>query len=69
MTDDKITDLEIRLKRTVNAAFHALLEMTAWMGIPEGKRKKQIEYLMENIKYCAENDLRHFDKPTRPEKL
>ena len=55
-------DLEIRLKRAVNAAYHALLEMSAWMGIPEKKRHGMIRELIENVKYCAENDLRQFDK-------
>jgi len=48
-------DLDTRLKTTVSAAYHALLEMSAFMGIPEHKRKKQIDYLMENVKYCADN--------------
>jgi hypothetical protein len=60
--DDKIQDLETRLARTVNAAYHALLEATAWMGIPQGKRESKIRYLMENIEYCAKNDLRYLDK-------
>ncbi len=30
---------KIRLERTVDAAYHALLEMSAWMGIPESKRQ------------------------------
>jgi len=59
-----IEDYDVRLKRTVNTAYHALLEMSAWLGIPEEKRHKHIEELMSNVKYCAENDLRHMDKPT-----
>lgn len=54
----KVADLELRLTRTVDAAFCALLEMSAFLGIPGKKRKKQIDYLMENVRYCAENDLR-----------
>lgn len=60
--EDKVNDLETKLSRTVSAAFHALLEMSAWMGIPEKKRIKQVDYLMENVTYCAENDCREFDK-------
>lgn len=55
-------DLSIKLQRTVSAAYHALLEMSAWMGIPEDKRHERIKYLMENVKYCAEHDLRHIDE-------
>lgn len=60
--DENKEDLETKLSRTVSAAFHALLEMSAWMGIPEKKRIKQVNYLMENVTYCAENDCREFDK-------
>ena len=63
------TELSIKLQRTVNAAYHALLEMSAWMGIPEEKRQKQIEYQMENVKYCAEHDLREMDESQRNLKL
>jgi hypothetical protein len=59
---DQIEDRDVKLKRTVNAAFHALLEMSAWMGIPEKKRQKYIDSHMENVRYCAENDLREMDK-------
>lgn len=62
---EEIEDKTVRLKRTVNAAYYALLEMSAWMGIPEKKREKQIEQGMENVKYCAENDLRHLDEQQR----
>lgn len=48
---------EIRLKRTVSAAYHALLGMSAWLGIPEKKRHAQIEELMSNVKFCAENNV------------
>lgn len=58
---EELKSLSVKLQRTVNAAYHALLEMSAWMGIPEEKREKQIDYLMENIKFCAEHDLRHID--------
>lgn len=57
-----ITDLSVKLQRTVNAAYHALLEMSAWMGIPEKKRHTWIEEAMSNVKYCAEHDLRHIDE-------
>lgn len=60
--NDKIQDLETKLKRTVSAAYHALLEMSAWMGIPEKKRLKQIDYFMKNVQYCADHDLREHDK-------
>ena len=55
MTDLELTN--IRLKRTVSAAYHALLEMSAWMGIPEKKRHAQIEELMSNVRFCAENNM------------
>lgn len=55
-------NLSTKLQRTVSAAYHALLEMSAWMGIPEDKRHERIKYLMENVKYCAEHDLRHVDE-------
>jgi hypothetical protein len=67
MSDD--TDLSIKLQRTVNAARHALLEMSAWLGIPDNKREKQIEYLMGNVSYCAEHDLRHVDESQRNNQL
>lgn len=57
----ELDSLNSRLNRTVNAAYHALLEMSAWMGIPESKRMLQIKELMSNVTYCAENDLRHLD--------
>lgn len=60
--EEKETDLSIKLQRTVNAAYHALLEMSAFLGIPEHKRAKQIEQQMENVRYCAEHDLRHIDE-------
>jgi hypothetical protein len=63
---DKLTaeveSLSIKIQRTVNASEHALLEMSAWMGIPEKKREAQIEALMENVHYCAEHDLRDVDE-------
>lgn len=65
---DKLADLETRLKRTVSAAYYALLETTAWMGIPEHKRHAWIEEMMSNVRYCAENDLRHLDKHQGDEK-
>src|SRR5260221_8249540 len=55
---EEVADSKIRCERVVSAAYHALLEMSAWMGISEAKRTKQIEYLMENVRYCAEHDLR-----------
>jgi hypothetical protein len=63
------TGLSVKLQRTVNAARGALLEMSAWMGIPEKKRQKQIELGMENVKYCAEHDLRHVDESHRYNEL
>lgn len=56
------TDLSIKIQRTVNAAYHALLEISAWMGIPEKKRHKWIEEAMSNVKYCAKHDLRLMDE-------
>jgi hypothetical protein len=55
-------NLSIKLQRTVSAAASALLEMSAWMGIPEKKRANQIEDLMSNVKFCAEHDLRYVDE-------
>ena len=62
---EQIDVLSVKLQRTVSAAYHALLEMTAWMGIPEKKRHAQIKYLMENVEYCAEHDIRHVDESQR----
>lgn len=61
--------LSVKLQRTVDAAYHALLEMSAWMGIPEKKREKQIEEYMSNVKYCAEHDLREHDESQRNKAL
>lgn len=47
----------IRLLRTVNAAYHALLAATAFMGIKESKRHAFIEEHMSNVKFCAENNV------------
>lgn len=58
-------DLTTKLQRTVNAAFSALLEFSAWMGIPEGKRALRIHELMENVRFCAEHDLREQDESQR----
>lgn len=58
-------DLSTKLQRTVSATYYALLEMSAWMGIPEKKREKQIEVLMENVRYCADHDLRELDESQR----
>lgn len=60
--NEEVAALSVKIQRTVDAAYHALLEMTAWMGIPDKKRSKQIEQYMENVKYCAEHDLRHIDE-------
>jgi hypothetical protein len=54
-----IEDLNIKLQRTVDAAYKALLEMSAFVGIPEEKRHKQIEYLMENVRSCAGQECDH----------
>lgn len=59
-------NLSVKIQRTVNAAYHALLEMSAWLGIPEKKRNGQIKCLMENVKFCAEHDLRHLDRKEFP---
>lgn len=48
--------LRNRLRRTVHAAEHALLEMSAFLGIPEKKRLNQVKNLMENVRFCADND-------------
>ena len=52
--DEEIRKLRLANARSVDAAFHALLEMSAWMGIPEKKRHSMIEQLMENVKFCAD---------------
>ena len=49
--------LKIRLKRTVNASYNALLEMSAWMGIREKSRHAKIEELMSKVKFCAVNNM------------
>ncbi len=54
--------LSIKLQRTVSAAYSALLEISAWLGIPDEKRLNYIETAMENVKFCAEHDLRHMDE-------
>lgn len=66
---EKETDLSVKLQRTVDAAYHALLEMSAWMGIPEKKRHAQIEEFMSNVKFCAEHDCRHMDESQRNNEL
>jgi uncharacterized coiled-coil DUF342 family protein len=62
-------DLSVKLQRTVSAAYHALLEMTAWMGMPEKKRHAQIEEYMSNVKFCAEHDCRQTDESQRNREL
>ena len=62
LVEIQIQVLSVKLQRTVNAAYHALLEMSAWMGIPESKRAAQIESVMSNVRFCAEHDLRHMDE-------
>lgn len=57
----EIENLSIKLQRTVSAAYGALLETTAWMGIPEKKRENHINSAMGNVKHCAEHDLRQLD--------
>lgn len=66
---EEITEISIKLQRTVNAAHGALLETTAWMGIPENRRAKHIEEAMSNVKYCAEHDLRDVDESQRNNQL
>lgn len=56
-TDSKALKLaEKRLSRTVSAAYHALLEMSAWLGVPEKKRTKYIDDHMSNVHFCAKNN-------------
>lgn len=50
---DRIEKQDRMLKRTESAALHALLEMSAWMGIPEHKRAKRVASLMSNVTFCA----------------
>lgn len=54
---EKLRLAEIRLLRTVDAAYHALLAATAWMGIKESKREAFIAEHMSNVKFCAENNV------------
>lgn len=56
---------QIRLERTVNAAYHALLEMSAWLGIPEKKRMAHIKELMSNIEFCAKNNMPQDDEAAK----
>lgn len=46
--------LKIANERTVSAAYHALLEMSAWLGINQSKRISHVDNLMENVKFCAD---------------
>lgn len=48
--------LKIANERTVSAAYHALLEMSAWLGINQSKRISHIDNLMENVKFCADEN-------------
>lgn len=54
---EKLRLAEIRLRRTLDAAYHALLEMTGAMGIPEKRRFALIEEFMGNVIFCAENNV------------
>jgi vacuolar-type H+-ATPase subunit D/Vma8 len=63
--NEEIRLLQIRLARTVSAAYHSLLEMSAWMGIPEHKRQRQIEIHMDNVRYCAQYNV--FEDTEKPD--
>jgi len=39
-----------------------LLEMSAWMGIPEHKRVKQINYHIENIQFLVDKTIAEYNK-------
>lgn len=47
---------------------HALLEMSAWMGIPDRKREKQIKYLMENFDYILNEAISRYKQAIEEEK-
>lgn len=48
--------------RTIDAAYHALLEMSAWLGINPAKRDSYIEELMSNVRFCADIKNQHLTK-------
>lgn len=54
--------MQIRLARTVDAAYHAMLEITGGLGIPERNREKMIADHMSNVRFCAKNNLREDEK-------
>lgn len=61
--------LGVKLNRTVSAAYHGMLELTAYMGIPQSKRENIIKEQMSNVEYCAANDLRRHDLDQVNQKL
>lgn len=61
LKDAQIAELRAELdhtkianSRSVDAAYHALLAISAWMGIPEKKRADYIEEQMSNVRFCAD---------------
>lgn len=46
--------LKIANSRSVDAAYYALLEISAWLGIPEKKRDEYVKQQMENVIFCAD---------------
>ncbi len=60
--EEKLRLAEIRLERTQHAAWCALMEMSAWLGLPEKRRNQHIESLMENVKFCAKNNVEGDEK-------
>lgn len=47
----RIKEIELEMHRLRNAAYHGLLEATAWMGIPEKKRDNFITNQMSNFDF------------------
>jgi len=55
--EQKLRLVNIRLERTKEAAYYAMLRITAYMGIPEAKRLEWIKEEMDNLIYSADNNL------------
>lgn len=53
---------KIRIERGRSAAFFALLEMSAWLGIPEKKRMTQVRNYMSNVNFCLDMDIENETK-------
>lgn len=60
--EDIIEILVNEFSRAIDGSYHALLEMTAWLGIPEKKRMKAVEHSMENILFIYNNAMNEIKK-------